>query len=112
MKRALSGLRAWTLQRLTAIFMLVFCVVVLVRFTFERPHSFREWHAWIASPLMSLAIALFFVALSLHTWVGLRDVIMDYVHSLALRICLFTLLGIEVTAVVLWAFWILFGTQG
>ena len=100
------------MQRLTAIFMLVFCVVVLVRFTFERPHSFREWHAWIASPLMSRAMALFFVALSLHTWVGLRDVIMDYVHSLALRICLFTLLGIEVTAVVLWAFWILFGTQG
>ena len=111
MRRAISGLRAWTLQRLTAIFMLVFCVFVLLRFTFERPHSFGEWHAWIASPLMSLAMALFFVALALHTWVGLRDVIMDYVHSLALRICLFFLLGIEVAAVVLWAFWILFGTQ-
>ncbi len=111
MKRALSGLRAWTLQRLTAIFMLVFSVFLLLRFTFERPHSFREWHAWVASPLMLLSAALFFVALTLHIWVGLRDVIMDYVHSLALRICLFFLLGIEVAAVMLWAFWILFGTQ-
>lgn len=107
----MSGLRAWTLQRLTAIFMLAFCVFMLLRFTFERPDSFREWHAWLASPLMSLAVALFFVALALHTWVGLRDVIMDYVDSLALRICFFSLLGIEVVAMVLWTFWILFGTQ-
>ena len=107
----MSGLLAWTLQRLTAIFMLVFCVFVLLRFTFERPHSFREWHAWVASPLMLFAMALFFVALALHTWVGLRDVIMDYVHSFALRIYLFSLLGIEAAAVALWAFWILFGTR-
>ena len=108
----MSGLHAWTLQRLTAICMLVFCVVVLLGFTVRRPHSFTEWHAWVASPLILLATELFFVALSLHTWVGLRDVIMDYVRPLALRICLFSLFAIEGVAIVLWVFLILLGTQG
>ena len=33
---------------------------------------------------MSLATAVFFVALLAHSWVGVRDVIMDYVHPVAL----------------------------
>jgi succinate dehydrogenase / fumarate reductase membrane anchor subunit len=111
LKKVLSGLRAWTFQRLTAIYMLVFCVFVLLRFAINRPHSFREWHAWIASPSVLLATALFFVVLSIHTWVGLRDVIMDYVHSLPLRLCFFALLWLEVAAMILWTFRILLGTQ-
>jgi succinate dehydrogenase / fumarate reductase membrane anchor subunit len=111
LKKAMSGLRAWTFQRLTAVYMLAFCVFVLLRFIFNRPHSFGEWHAWVASPSVLLATALFFVVLSLHTWIGLRDVIMDYVHSLPLRVCLFSLLGLEVAAMVLWPFRILLGTQ-
>ena len=107
LKNAMSGLRAWTFQRLTAIYMLVFCAFVLLRFTFSRPQSFQEWHGWIASPSILLATALFFVALSLHTWVGLRDVIMDYVHSLPLRLCLLSVLGLAVGAIVLWTFQIL-----
>jgi succinate dehydrogenase / fumarate reductase membrane anchor subunit len=111
LKKAMSGLRAWTFQRLTAVYMLVFCGYVLLRFSFNRPHSFREWHAWFASPAVLLTTALFFVVLSIHIWVGLRDVIMDYVHSLPLRVCLFSLLGLEVAAMVCWTFWILLSTQ-
>lgn len=111
LKKALSGLRAWTFQRLTAVYMLVFCVFVLIRFSLNRPHSFGEWHAWVANPAVLLAAALFFVVLSIHTWVGLRDVIMDYVHSLPLRVCFFSLLALEVAGILLWTFRILLGTQ-
>lgn len=107
----MSGLRAWTFQRLTAIYMLIFCVFVLLRFMFNRPQSFLEWHAWVANPSVLLTTALFFLALSLHTWVGVRDVVMDYVRSLPLRICLLSLLGLAIVAMVLWTFRVLLGTQ-
>ena len=51
---------------------------------------------------MSLATAVFFVALLAHSWVGVRDVIMDYVHPVALRLGLLTVLAFSLTATALW----------
>jgi succinate dehydrogenase / fumarate reductase membrane anchor subunit len=107
LKAAMSGLRAWALQRLSAVYLLVFCAFVLLRFTFNRPPSFQAWQGWIASPPVALATALFFLALSLHAWVGLRDVIMDYAHSIVLRMSLFSLLGLGMLTMVLWTLRIL-----
>ena len=37
---------------------------------------------------MNIAIALIIVALLYHVWVGVRDIWMDYVKSVALRLSL------------------------
>lgn len=86
MKKALSGLQAWIVQRFTAVYMLLFCVLALLYFVFNPPHSYYEWRAWVSTPFVLIMTALFFVALLLHAWVGLRDVVMDYVNPLPLRI--------------------------
>lgn len=102
MKRALSGLRAWLVQRVTAVYMLLFCVFVLLRFASGRPHSYEEWRGWVAGPPVLAASALFFSALLLHAWVGLRDVMMDYVRPLPLRVALLALLGFALAGLALW----------
>lgn len=92
MKKALSGLRAWIVQRFTAVYMLLFCVFVLFHFAFDAPHSYADWHEWVSTPLVLITTALFFLALLVHTWVGLRDVVMDYVNPLPLRITVLAVL--------------------
>ncbi len=93
MKAIASGARAWLAQRLTAAYMLVFLVFALVRFAADAPSSYDAWRNWVGAGGMRVAIALFVAALLLHAWVGLRDVAMDYVHPLALRIALLALVG-------------------
>lgn len=86
LKKALSGLNAWVVQRFTAVYMLMFFVCALLHFVFNRPHSYYEWRAWLSAPFVLMATAIFFVALLLHAWVGLRDVVMDYINPLSLRV--------------------------
>lgn len=107
MKKGLSGLRAWIVQRVTAVYMLLFCVVALFHFAFNPPHSYSDWRDWITSPFVLMATALFFAALLLHAWVGLRDVVMDYVNPLPLRIAVLATLIFILAGLALWIMQIL-----
>ena len=102
MRTTVTGLRAWLVQRLSAVYMLFFIVWFLVHFIVEPPHSFPAWREWLMSSGVSIAIAMFFVALMAHVWVGVHDVIMDYVHPVALRVCLLVLLGLSLAAMGGW----------
>ena len=99
----LSGLRAWIVQRFTAVYMLFFFLFALLHFAFNRPLSYGDWHEWITGRFVLIATALFFVALLLHAWIGLRDVVMDYVHPLPLRVAVLALLSFVLGGLALWA---------
>jgi succinate dehydrogenase / fumarate reductase membrane anchor subunit len=93
-KRAVTGLRAWLLQRLSALVMLAYLVAALLRLAADPPHGHAQWQALMQTPAVALATLLAFGALLLHAWVGARDVLMDYVKPLPLRIGLMTLLAL------------------
>jgi succinate dehydrogenase / fumarate reductase membrane anchor subunit len=107
MRITFTGLRAWLVQRVSAVYMLLFIVFFLGHFVVDPPHSYPAWHAWMMSKGVSTATAVFFGALLAHAWVGLRDVIMDYVHPVAFRICVLALLGFGLMATGIWAMRIL-----
>jgi succinate dehydrogenase / fumarate reductase membrane anchor subunit len=102
-----TGLRAWLVQRLSALFMLGFLVFVLAHFLFDRPQSYLAWHDWVRSRGVSLSALIFFAALLLHAWVGLRDVVLDYVRPAAARVATLALITLGLAVVGLWALWIL-----
>ncbi len=102
MKKAVTGLRAWLVQRISAVYMLLFIVFLLFHFVLDPPHSYLIWRGWMRSPGVSIATLVFFIALLLHAWVGVRDVIMDYVHPLALRVSTLALLGFSLMAIAAW----------
>ena len=97
------GLKAWLMQRFTAVYIGLFLVFLVVRFLTAPLHSYQEWIAWIAHPFVNAALAVFIVALLLHAWVGLRDVVMDYVKPLGLRIALFAGLIIGLAGCAMWS---------
>lgn len=111
LKKAISGLRAWIVQRFTALFLLIFFAIMFSHFAFDPPRSYSDWHDWIANPFVTVATLLFFSALLLHAWVGLRDVLMDYIKPLPLRVALLALLAFVLVGLFLWVSQILFLAQ-
>ncbi len=102
-----AGLQAWMLQRLSAVYLAAYTLYLLLHFTCQAPVGYQDWHSWVATPAGGISAALFFLALLLHAWVGLRDILMDYVHSLALRLSLTAILLLGLGACGLWALRIL-----
>jgi succinate dehydrogenase / fumarate reductase membrane anchor subunit len=78
---ARDGLSEWRLQRLTAIALiplgLYFVASVLWLATSDRITA----AAWLASPATALLVMLFVLAGLAHALVGLRSVLLDYVHT-------------------------------
>lgn len=112
MRRAVTGLRAWLVQRVSAVFMLFFIVFVLFHFLLDPPRSYEAWRGWMRGPGVSAGAVVFFAALFLHSWVGVRDVVMDYVHPVALRIAVLALLGLGLIAMAAWVARILLPGHG
>lgn len=102
MKGVMTGLRAWLVQRITAAIILGLLLLFFIRLALEPFKTYQAWSQWMSEPLVSVAVALFFSALLLHAWVGLRDVILDYVHNTALRLLAYSVVIMGYGGVAFW----------
>ncbi len=102
MSRAAQGLRAWLLQRFTAIYLAAYFLIVLFVFVGQSEWNYSAWRAWIGGPLMGVATALFVLAVLLHVWVGVRDVLIDYIHPAWLRLMFMAATALVLSASLLW----------
>jgi succinate dehydrogenase / fumarate reductase membrane anchor subunit len=82
------GLRDWLSQRVTAVLMALFTVVVLVQLLLPGPMNYTRWSAIFAAQWMKTLSFAVIVALAWHAWVGVRDIWMDYVKPVGLRLAL------------------------
>ena len=101
--RHTHGLRTWLLQRVSAVYLGIFLLYVLVHCLLNGAHSYDQWQAWLTSPLMNIATAGFIIALMAHAWVGMRDVILDYVKPVGTRLVAMSLTGLLLAGSGLWA---------
>jgi succinate dehydrogenase / fumarate reductase, membrane anchor subunit len=79
------GMRQWLMQRLSATVMAVYVVLLVIRTTWSAPNNYLDWHAFFAPLWWRLLTLLFFVFMLLHAWIGVRDVLRDYVFNLRVR---------------------------
>ena len=103
-----TGLRAWWVQRVSAVCMLVFLIFVLVSMAVHPLAGHAQWRAWVAQPGITLAVLLFFAALLSHMWVGLRDVLLDYAKPVVVRNALLALVAFGLIGLGVWVLVILF----
>jgi len=93
------GLRDWLTQRVTAVIMALFTVVLLLQVLLPasttdaagnavRVTGYDKWSGIFASQWMKLLTFVVIVSLAWHAWVGMRDVWMDYVKSVGVRLAL------------------------
>ncbi|MBU6503303.1 MAG: succinate dehydrogenase, hydrophobic membrane anchor protein [Burkholderiaceae bacterium] len=83
------GLRDWLAQRITAGLMALFTLLVLAQVVFSRgPIGYDTWAGIFAAQWMKVLTFVVIVALLYHAWVGVRDILMDYIKPFALRLAL------------------------
>jgi succinate dehydrogenase / fumarate reductase membrane anchor subunit len=98
-----SGVKAWWLQRASAVYMLFFMLFVLGSLWLHPPRTYPEWHEWFGRSSVSIAALVFFAALLSHMWVGLRDVLLDYARPAELRRVLLGLVALGLLGMAAWA---------
>lgn len=103
MSRKASGLKAWAIQRLTAIYIGLFTLYLLATLLVAAPADYAGWRAWLGGPVTSVAMLLFVVSVLMHAWIGVRDVLIDYVHPIAIRATLLGAIALALIAMGLWS---------
>ena len=82
------GLKDWLAQRITAAIMAVYTVIVAVVLVTGVPITYAVWRDLFSQGWMRVATLVFMVSLAWHAWVGVRDILMDYVKPDGLRLTL------------------------
>jgi succinate dehydrogenase / fumarate reductase, membrane anchor subunit len=80
-----QGLRDWMFQRLSAIYMVVYLVGLLVYLVAHPGLAYYEWHGLFVHGWVKVATLLFMLGLLVHTWIGMWTVFTDYVKPFVLR---------------------------
>ena len=83
------GLRDWLSQRITAAIMAIFTLLLLAQLIFSTgPIGYDKWAGIFSAQWMKVLTFAVIVSLLYHVWVGMRDVWMDYIKPVWLRLSL------------------------
>jgi succinate dehydrogenase / fumarate reductase membrane anchor subunit len=80
---ARDGLKEWQLQRWTALALIPLGLYLVASVLWLATSDQIAAAAWLASPVAALLVILFVLAALAHALVGLRSVLVDYVHTRA-----------------------------
>ena len=101
------GLRNWLAQRITAVIMAVYTVIAVSVLLSGHPITHAVWRDLFAQGWMRVATLLFMASLAWHAWVGVRDILMDYIQPAGLRLTLEVGVLLTIAAYVGWTIQIL-----
>jgi succinate dehydrogenase / fumarate reductase membrane anchor subunit len=96
------GLRDWLAQRVSAVVLLAYTLLLLGAVLFTRDLDYGSWAGMFSTAWMKVATLLAVLALIWHAWVGVRDIYMDYIKPTGVRLVLQVA---TVVALVGYAFW-------
>ena len=83
------GLRDWLSQRITAALMALFTFLLLAQVIFSQgPIGYDKWAGIFSAQWMKVLTFTVIIALLYHVWVGMRDIWMDYVKPVGVRLSL------------------------
>ncbi len=81
------GLRDWLAQRVTAALMAFFTLLVLAQVIFTKgPVGYDRWAGIFSSQWMKVLTFVIIIAMLYHVWVGMRDIWMDYIKPVGVRL--------------------------
>jgi len=105
------GLRVWLTQRVTAAIVAVYAVFMAGFLLAHHPLQFADWRGLFGNPWMRLASLLVLLCLYLHSWSGVRSILMDYVRSAAIRRSAEALVILALVGCAAWSVRILWGIR-
>lgn len=106
-----GGTGTWLLQRGTAVVLALGVPWLAWRVVAAAPLDYVAWRALFTPLTMRLFMLVFTVSLALHAWIGMRDILMDYVRPLGLRLAAYLLVIVTLVACVITMAAALWGAQ-
>ncbi len=82
------GLRDWLSQRITACLMALYTLILLAQVLLGGPLGYERWAGIFSSQWMKVLTFVTILALAWHAWVGIRDIWMDYIKPVGIRLAL------------------------
>jgi len=104
-----SGTRDWIVQRISAVVLAIYSVVVLGFFLTHGQVTYDEWVRFMMSLPMRLFSLVAILALAGHAWVGIWTVLTDYVKSSGMRLVLQALMIVTILVYLFWGVMIFWG---
>lgn len=102
------GLRDWLVQRVTGGLMAFFTIFLLGHLLLSRgPMGYEKWAGMFSGQFMKSLTFAVIVALAWHAWIGMRDIWMDYVKPLSVRLTLEIFTAVWLVACAGWAIQVL-----
>lgn len=103
------GLRDWLVQRVTAAVMAVYAVVVVLHLATQPSFGYDTWAELFSGNVMRTFSLLFLLSLFYHAWIGVRDIVMDYVKPASIRLVIHVLVILALVVYTIWSVQILWG---
>ncbi len=82
------GLTDWMAQRVTALLMTLFSLALVAQLLFGGKLGYERWSGIFSAQWMKVLAFVTIVSMLYHTWVGMRDVWMDYVKPVGVKLAL------------------------
>ncbi|WP_428945576.1 succinate dehydrogenase membrane anchor subunit [Pantoea sp. FN060301] len=95
-----NGVHDWLLLRASAIIITLYVLYILGFVMMADTLTYEIWRGFFASSMTKVSTLLTLLCILVHGWIGMWQVLTDYVKSLALRL---TLQLVVVTALLVYA---------
>ena len=102
-----QGLRDWVIQRVSAIFMAIYSIALIIYLLSHPGLTFTEWHHLFSYQWMKITTVLFLFCLMEHAWVGIWTIFTDYVKPFVLCSILNVVVLLMLAACFIWGIMIL-----
>lgn len=103
------GLRDWLVQRVSAVVMALYSVFIVVYLLLQPRFDYDTWIEMFSSQTIRTLTLLFLLSLYYHAWIGVRDIVMDYVKPASIRLVIHVLVVLALLLYVIWSVEILWG---
>lgn len=104
-----SGLSDWLIQRVTAVVVAAFSIVMLAYFVTHPNLQYAEWHDFMSCTAMRIFTLMSVLAIAGHAWVGLWTIATDYLKPTGIRFLFQAACALALFVYLVWAVQILWG---
>lgn len=101
------GSRDWLAQRVTAVIMALYTLLMVAFVLWCSPANYADWKLMFSGNFIRIITMLFLLSLYYHAWVGVRDILMDYINSVGIRLTAHVAVILVLVFYTVWSFSIL-----
>ncbi|MDO5687552.1 MAG: succinate dehydrogenase, hydrophobic membrane anchor protein [Neisseria sp.] len=102
------GWRDWITQRVTAVILLVYTAMLLIGLVM-LPKEYAAWQAFFSHTVVRIFTQVTLIALLLHAWIGIRDMWMDYIKPVGLRLTMHVLTALWLVGCLIYSVKVIWG---